>query len=480
MNVRGVLNGVAVLAANALFLAAMAVAQTGPVVKVSDTIEAPANQFTGGVSAARCGSNVVVGFGDLESSPANSFAGYAVSRNNGATFSDLGVLPVSQDSSGGFQTDALGADLGFPGGDAEYPAARTPSVACVNSSLFYYASVYTSWSNADFGPCVTGPMCSAISLSTSSNGGITWGLPTPVAIASGDIHDLIDPTVSVDPSNPQRIYVAYVNVNFAGPFDFGFGNCGFGSLYELHVASSTNGGKAFADNVVDFACTDGDVDASHDGEIGWPSMAVAPDGKLDVAYVFIPQGRPGQINEIRFSRSLDFGQSFSAPLQVSALLGNATPKLAIDRTDSPHRGAIYVTWSGQPGGTYTSVLESDSLNAGLSFSFPRPVNGTPAAGAGRFQANPVIAVDNDGQVQVCYYNTTTNTPTSSSIYSYNCATSSNHAATWPLQRVANSAPAGYNAVTSDFLTHHDGFFTAFELQASSGQRHVAAQESDLN
>jgi hypothetical protein len=159
--------------------------------------------------------------------------------------------------------------------------------------------------------------------------------------------------------------------------------------------------------------------------------------------------------------------------------GNATPQLAVDRTNSPHRGEIYLTWSGAPAGTYTSVLQADSLNSGASFSFPRPINGTPATGTGRFQANPVIAVDNDGQVQICYYNTPTNTPTSTSLYSYNCATSFNHAATWQLQRVANSAPVGFDAMTPDFLTHHDGFFNAFELQANGTSR-VVGQFSDIN
>jgi hypothetical protein len=178
---------------------------------------------------------------------------------------------------------------------------------------------------------------------------------------------------------------------------------------------------------------------------------------------------------------LDHGATFGPIEKVSTqAIANATPKVAVDRTHSPHRGQIFVTFSGQPNGTYTSALESDSLNGGLSFSFPRPVNGTPGAGLGRFQANPVVAVDNDGQVQVCYYNTPTNTPTSSSVYSYNCATSNNHGATWPLQRVSDSAVVGYDTVTTDFLTHHDGFFTAFELQDKTGQRHVAGQLSDID
>src|SRR5712671_2143735 len=139
MNGRFVLKCVAVCAASALGFAGSASAQWSTV-KVSDAIEAPNSQFTGAVSAARCGSNIVVGFGDQEASSSNSFAGFAVSRNNGAGFSDRGVLPVSTDTSGGYAPDALGADLGFPGGsNGEYPAAKTSSVACANSSLFYYA-----------------------------------------------------------------------------------------------------------------------------------------------------------------------------------------------------------------------------------------------------------------------------------------------------------------------------------------------------
>jgi hypothetical protein len=446
---------------------------------VSDTIEAPSNQFTGAVSAARCGTNIVVGFGDAESSSPDSFAGFAVSRNDGATFGDGGVLPVSADSSGGFGPDILGADNGFGGSfNNEYPAAKTPSVSCSTSSLFFYASVYLSRSNADFATtgCSAGPICSAISLSISKNGGVSWGLPSPVAVRSGDSHDLAFPAMAVDPSNPQRLYVAYINNNNFGPAEADEACL---PLYQLRLASSADSGSSWTDKLVDYACTDGNQPTESDGELMAPAIAVGPDGNVYLAYEFVPQGSAGMAKEIRFSRSVDHGLTFTAPLHVSTLLGNNAPKLAVDRTHSKFAGAVYLTWSGAPAGTYTSVLQADSLNSGASFSFPRPINGTPATGTGRFQANPVIAVDNDGQVQICYYNTPTNTPTSTSLYSYNCATSFNHAATWQLQRVANSAPAGYDAVTSDFLTHHDGFFNAFELQSSSG-RSVFGQFSDIN
>jgi hypothetical protein len=476
MNSKLVLTCVTVFVAGALLLAGSASAQLSGIIKVSDVIEAASNQYTGGVSAARCGSNIVVGFGDAESNGPRSAAGYSVSLNNGASFTDGGVLPVSADTSGGWGPDQLGIDLGFQGSDA-YPAANTPSVTCANSSLFYYASVYTGRSNPhSIRGCSGGPICSAITLSISQNGGVTWALPTLVAIASGDVHDLVFPSMAVDPSNLQRLYVAYVVSNCCGPIDW-VAPCL--PSYVLRLASSMDAGTTWADNVVDYACIDGDQSAERNGEIMAPSIAVGPDGKVYVAYEFIPLGSPGQVNEIRFSRSLDHGHTFSAPLHVSAALGNTRPKLAVDRTDSPHRGEIYLTWSGQPAGTYTDVLFSDSLNAGLSFSFPRLVSPAPSAGSGRFQANPVVAVDNDGQVSACYYNTPSNKPISSSTYSYNCATSFNHAATWHTRRVISSAPVGYDALTTDFLTHHDGFFTAFEVQAN-GQRHVVGQKSDID
>jgi hypothetical protein len=446
-----------------MLLAGSASAQSSGTIKVSNPIEVPSNVQAAGVSAARCGSNIVVGFGDQESSTPNSFAGYSVSRNDGVSFSDGGVLPVSPADISAFGPDQLGAN--GPSSPTRFPGAFNPSVACVNSSLFYYATVYTDHiNNAVANSCGIGPGCSAISVSTSNNGGVTWNLPVVVATESNDIHNLLFPTMSVDPSNLQRLYVVYLVDNFATPFDF---PCG-GETYELWLARSMDGGASWSNSLIDLACTAG-IPGS--GQIDEPSSVVSPDGRVYVAYRFIPQGPPDQvpnpINEIRFSRSLDHGQTFSAPAKVSALLGNAAPQLALDRTHSPYRGQIFLTWSGQPAGTHTDVLVADSLNEGASFSFPRPISPAPAAGTGRFQSNPQVAVDHDGQVSACFYSTPSNAPTNSSVYSYDCANSTNHGKTWQVQRIASAVPVGYNSLTVDFLTHHDGFFNAFEVEKNS-------------
>jgi hypothetical protein len=208
-------------------------------------------------------------------------------------------------------------------------------------------------------------------------------------------------------------------------------------------------------------------------------VVVSPTGALYVAYEFVAEGLNGApaTNEIRLTRSADGGKTFSAPITVSNdAIDNALPQLAVDRTTSAFRGTIYLTWSGKPRGTTTEVLMSDSLDQGASFSFPRSVRATSQG----TQINPVVAVDNDGQVANCYYVTGTNTPTSTSNYFYNCLTSFNHAATWTgYQKLVTSAPAGYDSLTSDFLLRNDGFFTAFEVP-TTGQRHVVGSKSDLN
>jgi len=242
------------------------------------------------------------------------------------------------------------------------------------------------------------------------------------------------------------------------------------------MGSSMNGGMTWSDHLADFACgLDPTPNPDNRGALVSPDVTVSADSKVYVAYQFTPQS--GEPKEIRFAESLDHGVTFSAPVKVSTAVGNANPKLAVNRTFSPHRGSIYASWTGSPSGTGTEVLVSESLNGGASFSFPRPIN--PAPTTGRTQATPVIAVDEDGQVQDCFYNTGTSTPSSSSVYSYNCATSFNYAATWQLLRIENSAPVGSNALADDFLRHHDGFFTAFEVHAS-GQTHVVSKQSDLN
>ena len=412
------------------------------------------------VSAARCGKNVVVGFTDLEPTGGNSSDGYAVSSDGGATFRDLGVLPASTTDSG-FGPDQLTGQV---------------SLACASPQLFYYASTFMPDQPQMF-PC--NPLCTAVSVSISRDGGVTWALPVMAASNFGDTHEISSPSIAVDPTNSLRIYVAYLDNNFATPTDFVFPGCDSsqGGPIELRLARSVDGGKTWTSVAIDHGCHLS-TNPEEQGMLESPNVVVSPGGKVYLTYEFRQQtGTPTlDAKEIRFTRSLNQGQTFSAPIVVSKdAIDNARPQLAVDRTTTTFRGAVYLTWSGMPRGTSTEVLMSDSLNQGVSFSFPRSVRATSAG----TQVNPVVAVDNDGQVATCYYVTGTNTPTSSSNYFYNCLTSFNHGTTWTsYQKLASSAPPGFDALTSDFLLTNDGFFTAFELPGSTTRKLVGSRSDN--
>ena len=454
MNAKLAFTSVFLFAAGTLLFSGSASAQFGPQVKVSNVIEGG----SGGVSAARCGSNIVVGFGDAESSNPHSFDGFAFSKNGGATFTDGGTLPTPP------VDPAQGPATLGPGG---FSGPGNPSVACANSNLFYYASVYT--------PAVPGcgidtPGCTGISVSISTNGGMSWGLPVIASQQGEDNFTFEWPSMAVDPTNPLHLYVAYIDVDITHNF---FPDCDMDS-FATDVVQSLDGGKTWVGLLrVDHACEGFGSNPALTGTLTTPNIVVSPEGNVYLTDEFV--GESGNPNAIHFLRSTDHGNTFSAPMIVSKdAINNALPQLAVDRTKTSFRGTVYLTWSGKPRGTTTEVLMSESLNHGASFSFPRSVRSTSLG----TQINPVVAVDNDGQVATCYYVTGTNTPTSSSNYFYNCLTSFNHAATWAsYQKLVTSAPPGFDALTGDFLLLNDGFFTAFEL-ASSGQRHVVGAKAD--
>jgi hypothetical protein len=474
MNVKRVLASVVVFAAGSLICAGSASAQWSGSIVVTNAVEpSSGGQNVGGVTAARCGSNVVVGFGDFESGNNQSFAGYATSSNGGATFRDLGVLPISPADSGRGQ-DQLG-----DGAPQRPTVDHDLSLACANSSLFYYAAPLLEANDPQI--CTSEGICSSISVSISRNGGHTWDLPITIARENIDNHQLSFPSIGVDPATPKRLYVAYLDENGA-PWDFSFPDCQGNTITELRLASSADGGKTWTSNAVDHVC-DLSSNPETQGALGGPSLVVSPGGKVYLTYEFQSFGSdaiPAGPNQIRFMRSVDQGQTFSPSLIVSkTAIDNALPHVAVDRTNTTSRGRIYLTWAGSQSGTYTDILISDSTSFGTSFSFPRPLNPPPAAGSGRFQTESVLSVDNDGQVAACYYETPTNSPTTSSVYSYNCKLSFNHAATWQPQHVLSSVPVGFAALTSDFLLGGDGFFTAFELDPA-GARWVVGRKADAN
>jgi hypothetical protein len=383
--------------------------------------------------------------------------------------------------------------------------AGDPVLACSSSSHFYYASLFQAAMNC---PGVFCTLVSTISVSISTNSGASWSNPIVAANRGGSFLD--KPWLAVDPSNPARLFLTYTEFNSSNS------SCGFGTAIEL--VSSSNGGASWsAPLILHQAC--GNQESLGTGS----SVVVSPNGQVNVAYELFPfeQPDPGDVNSIYFTRSLNHGKNFSTPLKVTDVVTeggtqpfggsrivqggfaiNEFPQLAVDRSNTSSRGTIYIAWSDGKNRqkpdlisdsgvyAYSDIRIAKSSNSGVSFTFPPTVSPTPSTftGPGRDQFFPGIAVDNDGEVAVCYYDRR-NDPQNMAIDRF-CSVSSTQGDSWVDQRVSSPSwlplhcadlrapilpPSGgtgitctqigqYDTLTTDFLLQNDGFFGAFQIQ----------------
>lgn len=428
-------------------------------------------------STAWCGNSVVVGYNDsgafmrtaaVNPGAAFSFNGISVSANGGRTYKDLGFLN--------------------PGSNAANFLEGDPAVFCSSATQFYYSSLLetaTPDAQGNLSPIT------AISLSSSANGGVTWGNPVVAVGKDGFAHFLDKPWSNYDPANPRQIYITYTD------FDFSFSSAGCPNDVRtaIELVSSADGGNTWsAPTVIDEVCGQ-----SLEGVQG-SNVVVAPDGAVDVAYEFFP---PTGDNEIHITRSADHGSTFGPIVKVAAdvvpnglngalqgqFRNNEFPQVAIDRTHGPAAGTLYIVWSDGRDNivpdlalstyAYPDVFFSKSTDGGKTFSKPQAVSPTAAtfAGTGRDQFFPSVAVDKDGHVGVCYYDRRAN-PANTVIDRY-CSVSTDRGRSWVEQRVSSSNwlpvhdadalinPAymgDYDALTSDALGINGGFVGAFEIE----------------
>jgi hypothetical protein len=468
----------------------------GGTIRVSN----PALDFNGSVlagfsenttSSARCGNSVVVGFQDTGALLATfgaSIDGLAFSGDGGNTFISS-LLNIGTDP-----TNILFGE---------------PAVACSSPKVFYYASVLES------GTFSSGNALISISLSTSVDAGRSWGPPIPAISGNLCCEGFGQPWLAVDPSNPLNLYISFTD----------------GFPFKIQLISSNDGGKSWSAPVAleqtgnlcgpnsfpQFPAVDGS------------KVIVGPGGEVYVAWEFIPPQPCDTVNapypprEIHFARSLDHGATVSAPYKLAEVIGNGDaflpffhsevdimeggfsanehPQLAVDRTNGPSRGSLYITWSDGKNNirpdalalsgmyAYPDIVFVKSTDKGLTFTAPVSVSPQPPGftGPGRDQFFPGIAVDPLGKVAVCYYDRR-NDPANMSIDRY-CSVSLNHGASWqdlrasspswlPNQADSFIAFAGrgigqYDALTSDFLQLNPGFFGAFVIEEEGNPNIVA-------
>lgn len=446
-------------------------------------------------SSAWCGDTIVAGFNDsgafvrsiLQEVGGASFAGVAVSQNRGKSFTGLPFLNPS-------------ADPGtFLGGD--------PVVVCGDSRHFTYASLLSQVSFDSQGNVVEA--LSGISVSHSSNGGLVWSDPVPAVTKDANFHFLDKEWMAIDPGNPQNIYVTYTDFGAFGSdlscHDHVTPGLRGGPDVRVEIVASKDGGNSWgAPVLLDRACN-----LKLDANLSGTQVAVGPNGEVYVAYSAIDHKNA----EIRFRRSTDGGNTFGSTVVVAeaaaaSVMGfddlqgsfrtNAFPTLAVDTSNGPHRGALYLVWTdasvnqvpdavgnyflGDREYSFGDIVLSTSNNRGTSWSAPGLVSPTPASfkGAGRDQFMAGVATDSAGTLAICYSDRR-NDPNNFAVDHF-CSLSRDQGKTFKELRETpaswspvagtdafiNPSYAGdYDTVSSDATGANSGVFSTFQIQTNT-------------
>jgi hypothetical protein len=308
--------------------------------------------------------------------------GTFASFDGGCTWSDDGFLP-------GFEHYGITSDISFAFGA--------------------HSEVYAAVLNANKAE-------SGIAVSTSHDGGKSFGLPVLVALdtTSKAFHD--KPWIAVDQTKGKysgSIYVVW-------SYDHN-GNCGYGNncSEELAFSRSTDGGKTFSP----LRLVEGNAPFCTNATTGRPAHStrcdaaqgaiplVEPDGTLAVAFPYIDLMSGPIPTRLLVITSPDGGTTWTTPVLIATIhdivgffpperyRNLSLPAFACD----PNTGQLYITWSDKGSGD-PDILFSTSKDHGQTWTSPIRANDDPLRNrANQFQ--PQMAVAPNGVVSISFFDT---------------------------------------------------------------------------
>ncbi len=198
--------------------------------------------------------------------------------------------------------------------------------------------------------------------------------PANVRVSEGTFSAYSEPHVAVDPSDRDRL---------VGAAKFFTGNAAY--RFRVGTFASDDGGRTWRERGLLPELDDYDL-------VSDPVVAFGPGGAAYVVVIGVP-ARPGSLPRasgwgVFAYRSTDGGQTFAGPLVVDIGRADDKPWLAVDRSDGPARGTIYVVWADGP-----QTYLSRSVGGAHPFSPRQRVLDTSGPGA-------QVAVGPDGELYV--------------------------------------------------------------------------------
>ena len=171
-------------------------------------------------------------------------------------------------------------------------------------------------------------------------------------------------------------------------------------------------------------------------------LAIGPDGSVNVCWAGVTETSPFKEIYVGFASSTTGGSTWNVSenaYPVNGITGilpnkdnirvNGLPSIAVDDTDGPRRGWIYIV-TGQkdlpPAGTDPDVILNRSADGGLTWSAGIRVNQDPV-NDGKDQYFPTVHIDRFGAVNVIFYDDRNTTTDSTGVF---LARSSDGGDTW--------------------------------------------------
>lgn len=234
----------------------------------------------------------------------------------------------------------------------------------------------------------------------STNTGATWAQRVVSAAGGLDKNHLM-----VDASSGSPFLGNYYNtwVNLGGG----------ASVNDIEFSRSTNGGDNWSAPV---NISNNILAGSHNQGC---NNQVGPDGEVYVCWS-VYDAFPADETAIGFNKSTNGGVTWigesrkitgirghrNTALPNTTIRRNSFPSMAVDVSNGPNRGAIYIAWTnvGVPGvntGTDTNIWLAKSTNGGTTFSTPTRINNDAGANSQWF---PWISCDPvTGRLAVVFY-----------------------------------------------------------------------------